>query len=72
MKLIHTAETGASGTLNWRSGFRKGGSEIMPDWEGYRQELLGRIGELGKLTPQTLRGYREPGGAGNKTAHHFL
>lgn len=41
----------------------------MLDWEGYRQELLGRIGDLGKLTPQTVRGYRELSDAGNKTAH---
>ncbi|MGE0703989.1 MAG: carboxymuconolactone decarboxylase family protein [Vicinamibacterales bacterium] len=41
----------------------------MLDWDGYRQELLGRIGELGRLTPQTVRGYRELSDAGNKTAH---
>ena len=42
---------------------------MMLDWEGYRQDLLGRIGELGRLTPQTVRGYRELSDAGNKTAH---
>jgi hypothetical protein len=42
---------------------------MMLDWEGYRQELLGRIGALGRLTPQTVRGYRELSDAGNKTAH---
>ena len=42
---------------------------MMLDWEGYRQELLGRIGDLGRLTPQTVRGYRELSDAGNKTAH---
>lgn len=42
---------------------------MMLDWEGYRQDLLGRIGELGRLTPQTVRGYRELSEAGNKTAH---
>lgn len=42
---------------------------MMLDWEQYRQELLGRIGDLGRLTPQTVRGYRELSDAGNKTAH---
>ena len=42
---------------------------MMLDWERYRQELLGRIGDLGRLTPQTVRGYRELSDAGNKTAH---
>src|SRR5688572_11206095 len=30
---------------------------------------LGRIGDLGRLTPQTARGYRELSDADNKTAH---
>lgn len=42
---------------------------MMLDWDGYRQELLGRIGDLGRLTPQTVRGYRELSDAGNRTAH---
>lgn len=49
--------------------FGKGGDEMMLDWEGYRQEPLGRIGDLGRLTPQTVRGYRELSDAGNKTSH---
>ena len=40
----------------------------MLDWDGYRQELLKRIGELGRLSPETLRGYRALSGAGSKTA----
>ena len=35
----------------------EGGDEMM------------RIGDLGRLTPQTVRGYRELSDAGNKTAH---
>ena len=31
---------------------------MMLDWEGYRQELLGRIGDLGRVTPRTVREYR--------------
>ena len=42
---------------------------MMLDWDGYRQELLKRIGDLGRLTPTTVRGYRELGDAGGKTAH---
>jgi AhpD family alkylhydroperoxidase len=42
---------------------------MMLDWERYRQDVLARIGDLGKLTPQTVRGYRELSDAGNKTAH---
>jgi AhpD family alkylhydroperoxidase len=42
---------------------------MMLDWDGYRQELLTRIGDLGRLTPGTMRGYRELSDAGNKTAH---
>jgi AhpD family alkylhydroperoxidase len=42
---------------------------MMLDWDGYRQELLTRIRDLGKLTPATVRGYRELSDAGSKTAH---
>ena len=42
---------------------------MMLDWERYRQELLGRIGDLGRLIPQRVRGYRQPSDVGNKTAH---
>ena len=37
---------------------------MMLDWNGYRQQLLGRIGELAKRTPDTVRGYRQLGDAG--------
>ncbi len=39
------------------------------DWESYRQALLGRLGDLGRLTPASIRGYRELSGAGETTAH---
>jgi AhpD family alkylhydroperoxidase len=41
----------------------------MLDWLGYRKELLGRIGEIGKLSPGTLKGYQTLSGAGEKTGH---
>ena len=31
---------------------------MMLDWNGYRKELSTRIGELAKLTPGTLQGYK--------------
>jgi len=39
----------------------------MLDWLGYRKELIGRIGEIGKLSPDTLKGYQTLSGAGEKT-----
>ena len=42
---------------------------MMLDWSGYRQELLKTIGDLGRLSPGTVGGYRELGDAGSKTGH---
>lgn len=39
----------------------------MLDWNDYRKQLMGRIGEFGKLTPDTLSGYQALSGAGKKT-----
>ncbi len=39
----------------------------MLDWNTYREELLARTAELGRLTPGTIRGYRELGAAGSHT-----
>ncbi|MBN8798550.1 MAG: carboxymuconolactone decarboxylase family protein, partial [Stenotrophomonas nitritireducens] len=41
----------------------------MLDWNEYRRELKGRIGEMGKLSPDTLKGYMTLSGAGAQTAH---
>jgi AhpD family alkylhydroperoxidase len=40
---------------------------MMLDWNGYRQELSGRIGEIGRISPETIRGYRGLSDAGAKT-----
>ena len=32
---------------------------MMLDWSQYRAQLLKAIGELGRLSPQTVRGHRE-------------
>ena len=29
----------------------------MMDWNGYREQLMNRVGELGKLSPDTIAGY---------------
>lgn len=41
----------------------------MLDWQNYRKELMGRIGELGALSPDTLVGYQTLSKAGAKTHH---
>jgi AhpD family alkylhydroperoxidase len=39
---------------------------MMLDWNTYRQQLAQRIGDLGKLSPDTVRGYRGLSQAGDK------
>lgn len=39
----------------------------MLDWNQYRDELMGRVGDLAKLTPDTVGGYVMASGAGAKT-----
>lgn len=41
----------------------------MLDWNDYRNELMGKIGELGQLSPDTVAGYMTASGAGAKTGH---
>jgi AhpD family alkylhydroperoxidase len=41
----------------------------MLNWNDYRKQLIGRIGELGKLSPDTLSGYQALSGAGKKTGY---
>ncbi|QWT21683.1 carboxymuconolactone decarboxylase family protein [Bacillus sp. NP157] len=41
----------------------------MLDWVAYRDELMGRIGEIGKLSPGTVQGYQTLSSAGAKTNH---
>lgn len=41
----------------------------MIDWNHYREELKGRIGDIGKLSPDTVRGYATLSAAGAKTNH---
>lgn len=39
---------------------------MMLDWNGYRDQVLATIGDLAKMSPDTLRGYRELSDAGKK------
>jgi AhpD family alkylhydroperoxidase len=37
------------------------------NWNDYRNQILARVGEIGKLSPDTLKGYAALSGAGAKT-----
>ncbi len=39
----------------------------MFDWNTYQQQLLAGIGQIGKISPDIVRGYRELSEAGSKT-----
>lgn len=41
----------------------------MLNWNDYRNQILARIGEIGKLSPDTVKGYAALSGAGDKTGH---
>ncbi len=41
---------------------------MMLNWEEYRSQLLTTIGEIGRVSPDVIRGYRTISEAGNKTA----
>jgi AhpD family alkylhydroperoxidase len=41
----------------------------MLDWNAYRDQLKNRIGDFGKLSPDTVRGYSTLSRAGDKTQH---
>ena len=42
---------------------------MMMDWTAYQQQLKANVGEIAKLSPETLRGYAGLSGAGQKTGH---
>jgi AhpD family alkylhydroperoxidase len=41
----------------------------MLDWNEYRSQILARVGDIGRLSPDTIKGYMALGGAGAKTGH---
>jgi AhpD family alkylhydroperoxidase len=42
---------------------------MMLDWNDYKNQLTGRIGELSKLSPDTVKGYMTLSGANAQTTH---
>jgi AhpD family alkylhydroperoxidase len=40
---------------------------MMLDWNDYQKQLIGAIGQIATLSPDTVRGYRTLGEAGAKT-----
>jgi AhpD family alkylhydroperoxidase len=41
----------------------------MIDWNLYRQQLVSGVGDLARLSPDTVKGYGTLGNAGQKTNH---
>lgn len=41
----------------------------MLDWNNYRRKVVAGVGALGKLVPDTVKGYATLSGAGAKTGH---
>jgi alkylhydroperoxidase/carboxymuconolactone decarboxylase family protein YurZ len=41
----------------------------MMDWNAYRGQVIAGVGEMGKLSPETVKGYAGLRGAGTKTGH---
>ena len=41
----------------------------MLDWNAYRGQVAAGVGEIAKLSPDTVKGYAMLGGAGAKTGH---
>jgi AhpD family alkylhydroperoxidase len=41
----------------------------MLNWNDYRNQILARVGEISKLSPDTVKGYTTLSGAGAKTGH---
>jgi len=39
----------------------------MLNWKEYRSQLVGRIGEIAKVVPETIKGYQTLSSAGQKT-----
>jgi AhpD family alkylhydroperoxidase len=46
-----------------------GEKSMMLDWNDYKNQLTGRIGELSKLSPDTVKGYMTLSGANVQTTH---
>jgi AhpD family alkylhydroperoxidase len=42
---------------------------MMLEWNAYQQQVATNVAEIGKLSPDIVRGYRQLSEAGLKTAH---
>lgn len=42
---------------------------MMMDWNAYMKELMGTIGTISELSPDTVKGYQTLSAAGSKTNH---
>jgi AhpD family alkylhydroperoxidase len=42
---------------------------MMLDWNEYGKQLSGTIAEIGRISPEIIRGYRAISDVGTKTAH---
>ena len=40
---------------------------MMMDWNAYRQQVVAGVGDIAKLSPDTVKGYAALGAAGQKT-----
>jgi AhpD family alkylhydroperoxidase len=60
---IYTHQSELRGNYN----AQQGDPSMMLDWNEYQKELGVRIGELAKLSPDTLRGYQTLSAANSKT-----
>jgi AhpD family alkylhydroperoxidase len=58
---------GNSGCLEGIGFSQQRSSTMMIDWEAYHRQLLAGIGEFGKLSPDTLKGYKALSTAGQTT-----
>ena len=47
----------------------EGEDQMMLDWNVYRQQLMDTIGQIARLSPDTVRGYSTLTAAGSKTNH---
>jgi AhpD family alkylhydroperoxidase len=53
--------------LRFKSRTLQGEDSMMLDWNEYQKEIGGRLGELSKLSPDTLKGYTTLSAANAKT-----
>jgi AhpD family alkylhydroperoxidase len=51
------------------ANYPRGEDVMMLDWNEYHKEIGSRLGELMKLSPDTVRGYRALSDANAKTSH---